>query len=72
MKAVVYDTYGSPDVLEPAEIDEPVVRHDQVLVRVRAASVDPADWQSEVPEAILSLGNGHGRGKTVITVAAVD
>ena len=44
MKAVVYDTYGSPDVLELAEIDEPVVRDDQVLVRVRAASVNPADW----------------------------
>jgi NADPH:quinone reductase-like Zn-dependent oxidoreductase len=44
MKAVIYDRYGSPDVLELREIDEPVVRDDQVLVRVRAASVNPADW----------------------------
>jgi NADPH:quinone reductase-like Zn-dependent oxidoreductase len=44
MKAIVYDTYGSPDVLELTEIDQPVVRDDQVLVRVRAASVNPADW----------------------------
>ena len=44
MKAVVYDTYGSPDVLELREIDEPVVRDDQVLVRVCATSLNPADW----------------------------
>ena len=46
MKAVIYDRYGSPDVLELREIDEPVVGDDQVLVRVRAASVNPADWHS--------------------------
>jgi NADPH:quinone reductase-like Zn-dependent oxidoreductase len=44
VKAVVYDTYGSPDVLKLMEIDKPVVRDDQVLVRVRATSVNAADW----------------------------
>jgi NADPH:quinone reductase-like Zn-dependent oxidoreductase len=44
MQAVVYDTYGSPDVLEFREIDEPVVKDDQVLVRVRATSINPVDW----------------------------
>ena len=38
MKAVIYDTDGSPDVLEVTEIDQPEARDDQVLVRVRAAS----------------------------------
>ena len=44
MKAIVQDKYGSPDVLELKEIDKPVVEDDEVLVRVRAASVNPADW----------------------------
>jgi NADPH:quinone reductase-like Zn-dependent oxidoreductase len=44
MKAVVYSRYGSPDVLEFTEIDQPVVNDDQVLVRVHAASLNPADW----------------------------
>jgi NADPH:quinone reductase-like Zn-dependent oxidoreductase len=44
MKAIVFQTYGSPDVLELQEIDTPVPEVDQVLVRVRAASVNPLDW----------------------------
>ncbi len=44
MKAIVYDHYGSPDVLELTETDTPVVQDDEVLVRVRAASVNPYDW----------------------------
>lgn len=44
MKAVVYHKYGSPDVLELKDVDKPVVDDDGVLVRVRAASVNPADW----------------------------
>ncbi len=44
MKAIVHYEYGSPDVLELREIDRPVVGDDQVLVRVHAASVNPADW----------------------------
>jgi NADPH:quinone reductase-like Zn-dependent oxidoreductase len=44
MKAIIYQGYGSPDVLELREIDEPVVNDDEVLLRVRAASVNPRDW----------------------------
>ncbi len=44
MKAIVYHEYGSPDVLELQEVDKPVVKDDQVLVRVQAASVNPLDW----------------------------
>jgi NADPH:quinone reductase-like Zn-dependent oxidoreductase len=44
MKAIVQDKYGSPEVLELQEIAKPVVEDDEVLVRVRAASANPADW----------------------------
>jgi NADPH:quinone reductase-like Zn-dependent oxidoreductase len=44
MKAVVYQTYGSPDVLEVQEIEKPALTDDGVLVRVNAASINPADW----------------------------
>ena len=44
MKAIVYHNYGSPDVLRLEEIAKPVPNDNQVLVRVRAASVNPLDW----------------------------
>jgi NADPH:quinone reductase-like Zn-dependent oxidoreductase len=44
MQAIVQDRFGKPDVLELREVDQPDVGDDEVLVRVRAASVNPADW----------------------------
>jgi NADPH:quinone reductase and related Zn-dependent oxidoreductases len=44
VKAIVYHRYGSPHVVELAEIDKPAPADDQVLVRVHAASVNPLDW----------------------------
>src|SRR5664279_1659415 len=44
MKAMVQDTYGSAEVLELREINKPEIADDQVLVRVRAAGINPADW----------------------------
>jgi NADPH:quinone reductase-like Zn-dependent oxidoreductase len=44
VKTIVYEQYGSADVLELREIDKPAVPDDGLLVRVRAASVNPVDW----------------------------
>jgi len=44
MKAFVRNRFGSPDVLELQEVDKPELSDGGVLVRVRAASVNPADW----------------------------
>jgi len=44
MKAIVQDGYGSADVLRLREIEKPFVSDHDVLVRVRAASVNALDW----------------------------
>lgn len=44
MKAIVQHGYGSPDVLELMEVDRPAVADHEVLVRVRAASLNARDW----------------------------
>ena len=43
MKAIVYRRYGSPDVLECDEIEKPAPGDDEVLIKVRAASINPLD-----------------------------
>jgi NADPH:quinone reductase-like Zn-dependent oxidoreductase len=44
MKAIVYSNYGSPDVLKYEDVERPTCGEDDVLIRVRAASVNPYDW----------------------------
>ena len=44
MKAVIYTEFGPPDVLQITEIDKPAPKENEVLVKVRAASVNPFDW----------------------------
>jgi NADPH:quinone reductase-like Zn-dependent oxidoreductase len=43
MKAIVYHNYGSPDVLQCEDIEKPTAGDDEVLLKVRAASVNPVD-----------------------------
>jgi NADPH:quinone reductase-like Zn-dependent oxidoreductase len=45
MKAVVYHEYGSPEVLHLTELAKPTPRDDEVLIKVRAASVNRSDWE---------------------------
>jgi NADPH:quinone reductase-like Zn-dependent oxidoreductase len=45
VKAIVYHNYGSPDVLQCEEIAKPTPGDSEVLIRVRAASVNPLDWR---------------------------
>lgn len=45
MKAAVYTRYGPPDVVQIVDLEKPVPKADEVLIKVRAASVNPADWR---------------------------
>jgi len=46
MKAFILDKYGPPEMLRMAEVDKPAPAADEVLVKVLAVSVNPADWRS--------------------------
>ncbi|WP_030758626.1 NADP-dependent oxidoreductase [Streptomyces griseus] len=47
MKAISYRRYGGPEVLEYGELPDPKVGPDEVLVKVRAAAVNPVDWKAQ-------------------------
>jgi NADPH:quinone reductase-like Zn-dependent oxidoreductase len=67
VKAIIQDRYGSPDVLELREIEMPAVTDDEVLVRVRAASVHPDVWHvlRGVPY-VLRVGAGLRKPKNKV------
>ena len=66
MKAIVQSKYGPPaDVLQLGDVDEPVVKVDEVLVRVHAASVHPDVWHvvRGLPYVLRVMGAGLLRPK---------
>jgi NADPH:quinone reductase-like Zn-dependent oxidoreductase len=44
MKAIVFTKYGTPDALELKEVDKPVPKDDEVLIKVHAVSINDWDW----------------------------
>jgi NADPH:quinone reductase-like Zn-dependent oxidoreductase len=68
MKAIVQSRYGSPEVFELREIDRPNVKDDEVLVRVRAASVHPDVWHAMrgAPYVLRIMGSGLRRPKNPV------
>jgi NADPH:quinone reductase-like Zn-dependent oxidoreductase len=65
MKAVVQDIYGSTDTLAIEEIAVPAIAEDEVLVRVRAAGVDPGVWHlmMGLPYLVRIMGMGFRHPK---------
>ena len=63
MKAVVYDRYGSAEELQYRELSKPIAKSNELLVRVRASSVNPVDWK--IRQGHLQLLTGFNFPKIV-------
>ncbi len=55
MQAIIYRRYGPPDVLEYEELDRPIPAPGEVLIQVRAASVNPYDWHFRAGRRLSSV-----------------
>jgi NADPH:quinone reductase-like Zn-dependent oxidoreductase len=72
MKAIVQDVYGSADVLRLRDIDRPSVGAGEVLVKVRAAGVDPGVWHLMTGEPYLVRAMGFGLRRPKVAVRGRD
>lgn len=72
MKAIVYEKYGSPDVLELREVAKPTPKEDELLIKVQAASVNAGDWRMMRADPFLVRLMGGGVFKPKIKILGAD
>ena len=72
MKAIVYETYGPPEVLHLQNVEKPSPKDDEVLVRVHAASVNAADWRLMRADPFLVRFHAGLRKPTKFRVLGAD
>src|SRR5207237_10389811 len=63
MKAIVYHEYGDADVVHLEQTEKPVLTDNQMLIKVRASSVNPLDWHymRGTPYFVRAMGSGLRR-----------
>ncbi len=57
MKEVVYEKFGGIDVLQTVEVPKPSIHSNQVLVKIKAVSINPMDWKIRKGEMKLMSGS---------------
>jgi len=72
MKATVYSRYGPPDVLQIRDVEKPVPKDNEVLIEIRAASVNPLDWRLMRGKPLFARLMTGGLRKPKITRPGVD
>ena len=72
MKAIVYHEFGSPEVLRLEEVDKPVPTDNQLLIKVRAVSVNPLDWHFMEGTPYIGRPLAFGFLKPTVTRLGVD
>jgi NADPH:quinone reductase-like Zn-dependent oxidoreductase len=77
MKAIVYEGFGSADILRYQDIEKPAPGDNEVLIKVRAASVNPLDWKlmkgGPLPiRALLGIGKPKIRRPGVDVAGEVE
>ncbi len=71
MKAIVYEQYGQPDVLRLKEVEKPVPKDNEVLVKIRAVSLNAYDWHILTADIFLVRLN-RGLLKPKIQILGAD
>ncbi len=72
MKAIMYTKYGSPDVLQLKDVEQPTPKDDEVLINIHAASVNAYDWHFLTADIFLIRLMGGGLLKPKDTRLGTD
>lgn len=72
MRAIEYTEYGPPDVLRLVEVPKPAPKDDEVLIRIRAASINALDWRMVAGKPLFARLFTGGLRRPKVTRLGVD